>query len=382
MSEINITTMTNEEKMALVCLYYAQLHSKDERYKGKCHQVLHYLAEKFGRKYGNIKNDKDAYDALFDNSRQGWHDRPLEQRSKFLFEFYEKYKSHTIGEFEEATKKTLDVLMNSEKTYFSIKTKDEKTVKAILSKNSNIEFDGLNILQDSLHVGQLVFIVFGGDKPAWDTGLVGMGVISEEPYDVGYTGKNYKIKVDIKLLLDKAIKREDLVPYRDTYGIIGIAPIVKWEPNQAISQLPEKSAVALMRAMLEISTSINDDLSSLIDIDTLKRIKGATTMFVPVEVNYQENIKDSIKELESFEDDDKDDSEEVADPYTKEDFLNDVFIDSNEYDILCELLENKKNIILQGAPGVGKTFAAKRLAYSILGFKYDSCIKMVQFHQS
>ena len=46
------------------------------------------------------------------------------------------------------------------------------------------------------------------------------------------------------------------------------------------------------------------------------------------------------------------------------------------------MLENKKNIIVQGAPGVGKTFMAKRLAYSMMGLKDSSRVMMVQFHQS
>ena len=40
--------------------------------------------------------------------------------------------------------------------------------------------------------------------------------------------------------------------------------------------------------------------------------------------------------------------------YSKEDFLREVYISSEKYDTLRILLENKKNIILQGAPGVGK----------------------------
>lgn len=69
-------------------------------------------------------------------------------------------------------------------------------------------------------------------------------------------------------------------------------------------------------------------------------------------------------------------------PYTKDDFLNDVFIDEEQYNKLVTLLKNKKNIILQGAPGVGKTFASKRLAYSIMGEKDESRVMMIQFHQS
>ena len=46
------------------------------------------------------------------------------------------------------------------------------------------------------------------------------------------------------------------------------------------------------------------------------------------------------------------------------------------------LLRNKKNLILQGAPGVGKTFTAKKLAYAMMGEVDDSRIEMVQFHQN
>ncbi|SHO44068.1 AAA family ATPase [Anaerocolumna xylanovorans] len=71
-----------------------------------------------------------------------------------------------------------------------------------------------------------------------------------------------------------------------------------------------------------------------------------------------------------------------ADTYTKDDFLREVFMPAMEYDALVSLVNRKKNVILQGAPGVGKTFAAKRLAYSIMGCKDESRICSVQFHQS
>ena len=69
-------------------------------------------------------------------------------------------------------------------------------------------------------------------------------------------------------------------------------------------------------------------------------------------------------------------------PYTKEDFLSEVYMTEESYATLAALLKNKKNLILQGAPGVGKTFAAKRLAYSMMGKKDDSKIEFIQFHQN
>ncbi len=68
--------------------------------------------------------------------------------------------------------------------------------------------------------------------------------------------------------------------------------------------------------------------------------------------------------------------------YTKEEFLNEVYMESQKYETLVAVLKNKKNIILQGAPGVGKTFSATRLAYSMMGERNDDRIEFVQFHQN
>jgi len=68
--------------------------------------------------------------------------------------------------------------------------------------------------------------------------------------------------------------------------------------------------------------------------------------------------------------------------YDKMAFLSEVYLSEKRYDRLRALLTRKKNVILAGPPGVGKTFTAKRLAYSIMGAKDPSRVQMVQFHQS
>lgn len=70
------------------------------------------------------------------------------------------------------------------------------------------------------------------------------------------------------------------------------------------------------------------------------------------------------------------------DTYTKSDFLGEVYMAEKRYDNLVAVLRNKKNIILQGPPGVGKTFAARRLAWSMMGEKDDNRVEFIQFHQS
>ena len=75
-------------------------------------------------------------------------------------------------------------------------------------------------------------------------------------------------------------------------------------------------------------------------------------------------------------------AEASIDAYTKSDFLDEVYMSEKRYENLVAVLRNKKNIILQGAPGVGKTFAARRLAWSMMEEKDDSRIEFVQFHQN
>ena len=98
------------------------------------------------------------------------------------------------------------------------------------------------------------------------------------------------------------------------------------------------------------------------------------------------SFTDYVEQLNLFFDSDMLDDVETIETsypiYDKDRFLDSVYMNDESYNTLVSLVKGKKNIILQGAPGVGKTFAAKRLAYSMMGVKDPNRVMMVQFHQS
>ena len=110
----------------------------------------------------------------------------------------------------------------------------------------------------------------------------------------------------------------------------------------------------------------------ILPLKTLTDITDDTTLVAAIETLFEVEADEVIDDQPAIE----------YPAYDKEDFLSEVFMSEQQYDTLTGLLRAKKNVILQGAPGVGKTFAAKRLAYSMMGVKDAERVMMVQFHQS
>lgn len=153
---------------------------------------------------------------------------------------------------------------------------------------------------------------------------------------------------------------------------------------------PAKQIVALGRIVEgsdgEKITFVKDEaLGNPVDYQTLKAVPELSEMEFFVNPNgslfkvtpeEQEAIMDIVREANPMP------ASESKKPYSREDFLDEVYISESELDKLSNLLSRKKNLIIQGAPGTGKTFAAKRLAYVLMEAVDDDRIEFVQFHQN
>lgn len=162
---------------------------------------------------------------------------------------------------------------------------------------------------------------------------------------------------------------------------------LKTEPYLAVEI---KLQVKLLDAIVERTTLLADERTKRMEILTYPgatnfRVKKEEEAVIESIINGSyEQVKAAVPEQSKVKDQAlvPDDEEGPYESYTAEDFLCEVYLNEDKYNRLKNLLLKKKNLILLGAPGVGKTFAAERLAYSIMGEKDKSRVMTVQFHQS
>lgn len=185
-------------------------------------------------------------------------------------------------------------------------------------------------------------------------------------------GSGKRPEVHQRIIEDYKISEEELKIVNST-GAPQVLNDVDWARNYLVYEGFIEKAEGGVWVLTDLGKSVimTDELASKLTAKWI-RIKTAERehRFVPeMDLRPCYVIRDFLQRNEN-------------EPYAKEDFLRQVYITEERYNTLTILLKNKKNLILQGAPGVGKTFAAKRLAYSMMGEKDDSRIEFIQFHQN
>lgn len=133
-----------------------------------------------------------------------------------------------------------------------------------------------------------------------------------------------------------------------------------------------------------------DNIFEITDAGRITNVSDSLTMLINAggdegEIKELKNTRSYVNKYRDFLKYCADLSEEEISSTTPYDFADDPdkpFIAEQQFCEIVELLFRKKNIILQGAPGVGKTFLARKIAYQLIGMKKDENIEIIQFHQS
>ncbi len=160
-----------------------------------------------------------------------------------------------------------------------------------------------------------------------------------------------------------------IIGYESTHTkqVVGLFEVSKESDGKHISFIKTES----------LATPIDySELKNLPELSNMQFLKNSQGSFFKLTEAEYDTILNIIREENPIS------PVMELDKYTQEDFLEEVYISAEEYESLASLLQSKKNIILQGAPGVGKTFCSERLAYSILGCKDESKVELIQFHQN
>ena len=327
---------------------------------------------------------KDYMDPFFRdrNGREGWKDNiTVADRGRGYQRVFDQYKDEEDPVLEAAVEAVIQECQEQIKSpYISLDLKDTELVNALIQGQTEITICDMQYLKDSLREGKTVFLSIDCTNKKidskWDSGFFGIGTITRAPYAYGYKKVNrwdgFKLDIKVDMAFPRAIGKHELYRYPETYDAPFLGPETKASIMKTVSPLEEAQAAAVIDAVMEILPETREELEAILPPALLSKAGKPHDKLVLARVG-QEG-EDSPDNPINFP--------PGITVYTKEDFLRDVFLSEDEYEMLKRLAREKKNIIIQGAPGVGKTYMAKRLAYSLMGSMDTERIQFVQFHQS
>ncbi|WP_338812582.1 AAA family ATPase [Bernardetia sp. Wsw4-3y2] len=161
-------------------------------------------------------------------------------------------------------------------------------------------------------------------------------------------------------------------------------PLQELEKKLKSGQPKVKNNIAWARNYLREGGYLSSEkhgVWTLTDLGKNKQLtdKEILTLFKTVQAKY---LKNKNQEVTAGQLQEEIKLENKNEAYNFSEDKDKPFISEEQFLQTVEILKRKKNIILQGAAGVGKTFIARKLAYQIMGQTNNLNIEMVQFHQS
>ena len=176
----------------------------------------------------------------------------------------------------------------------------------------------------------------------------------------------------------QSLKINDIVLWyeKDETAIIAMGKVIEKDDEYYWVEKLSNITNPISKSVLEINPEFRDE----------KYLKGAQHSLFLVGDEARQKYIELIPELSQYVKADKSlSAHEPIIQYTSDKTFNplsDVYLSEKECEDLQELITRKKNVILCGPPGVGKTFVAKRFAYAIIGYPALNQVKSVQFNQN
>ncbi|MBO0422323.1 GmrSD restriction endonuclease domain-containing protein [Enterococcus plantarum] len=264
----------------VICLYYSKLESGDKR-RSKITSKYRELEILTGINSNTIKQWTDTFDPYFKNSRKGYYQRNLEESNKSLLEIYEEYKDIDVDILEKKVANYLarlkgnvenEIVINDKIIHmYSVKTRDENIVKNIQNQETIIRINRLNWYKNEITCGDLVFLIFGGDRKPWKNGLVGISVVEEIIY-MNEIDKNFEIDVRLIMKFPTELTPEDFYYYPNVKNVINIGPALKGTPNQAINKVPYVGALSIFGAIIEIFPELESNIRHFVGTDVFSKL--------------------------------------------------------------------------------------------------------------
>lgn len=256
-----------------------------------------------------------------------------------------------------------EIKMNQNR-YYVFKTSDSDLVlnNILNDEVKEFEFNALPNYYEDMKEGEIVFLVLGGDKPPWNIGLRGIATIVKSPYDRGYSEKNKKY---FKVLLRKnkifrcSINREKLVPYRGTYNMPFIGPMLKGEPNQANVGVKLDQVIAVLKSIIDFNECSEEELIEVFGAEVVEKSKKYNEVYSKKDSEYQDN-KNVSRIVDSSE-------VNMLDIKYISKYITSRGMQYNEDLIKNTLIsiKTKPFVILSGISGTGKSKLVKLLAESL-----------------